>query len=60
VPLTRHQNTGKEILKKMLWSFKERRWKGKEKSSFTIRTATEKQPQHFGWHQAALISLFRS
>jgi hypothetical protein len=38
----------------MLSPFKKRRRKGKEKA-FTIRTAMEKQPQHFGWHQAALL-----
>jgi hypothetical protein len=45
----------KEIKKYGFGPLKKRRRKGKEKTSLTVRTATEKQPQHFGWHQAALL-----
>jgi hypothetical protein len=59
VPLTHHQNMDKEIQKNCFGPLKKGEGKAKKrkkkKTSFTVRTATEKQPQHFGWHQAALL-----
>jgi hypothetical protein len=46
----------KEILKNCFGPLKKGEGKAKKKTSFTIRTAMEKQPQHFGWHQAALLN----